>query len=65
MQKNENKSVFITLHKAQVQVDQEPQYKTRYTEYNRQKVGKEPQTHWHRGKLPKQNINGSDYKINY
>jgi hypothetical protein len=43
---------FLSLYKAQVQVDQGPQYKTRYTESNRRKSGKELQTHWHRGKFP-------------
>ena len=28
----ENRSIFVTLHKAQVQVDQGPQHKTRHTE---------------------------------
>ena len=42
MQKNENRSMFITLHKAQVQVDQGPQHKTKYTESNRTENGKEP-----------------------
>ena len=40
--KNENKSIFITLHKAQVQVAQEPQHKIRYTESNRRESEKEP-----------------------
>lgn len=40
MWKNANCSIFITLHKAQVQVDQGPQHKTRYTETCREKVGK-------------------------
>jgi hypothetical protein len=53
MQKNENRPVFVTLHKAQVQVDQGPQHKTRYTESNRKESGKEPRTHWHRGTFPK------------
>ena len=35
MQKNENRPVFFTLHKAQIQMDQGPQHKTRYTESNR------------------------------
>jgi hypothetical protein len=37
---NENSYVFVTLQKAQVQVDQGPQYKTKYNESNRRKVGK-------------------------
>ena len=32
--------IFATLHKAQVQVDQEPQHKTRYTNLIEKKVGK-------------------------
>ena len=41
-QKNENRPIFVTLYKAQVQVDQGPQHKTRYTELNRRESGKEP-----------------------
>jgi hypothetical protein len=32
---NENRPIFVTLYKAQVQVDQGPQHRTRYTESNR------------------------------
>ena len=39
---NENRFTFFTLYKAQVQVDQEPQHKIRYTESNRRESGKEP-----------------------
>ena len=39
------KTHIVTLHKAQVQVDEGPQNKTRYTEYNRRKIGKESWTH--------------------
>ena len=42
LQKNEIRPIFVTLHKAQVQVDQGPQHKTRYTESNRRESGKEP-----------------------
>ena len=59
MQKNKNRYIFVILHKAQVQVNQGPQYKTRYTESNRRENGKDPRIHWHRGKFPKQNSNGS------
>ena len=40
VEKNENRLIFVTLHKAQVQVDQGPQHKTRYTELTEEKVGK-------------------------
>ena len=50
MQKNENRSVFVTFHKAQVQEDQGLQHKTRYTDYNRRESGKEPLTHQHTGR---------------
>ena len=40
--------LFVTLTKSQVQVDQGPQPKTRYTESNRRESGKEPLTHGHR-----------------
>jgi hypothetical protein len=33
-------------------VDQGPQYKTRYTESHRRESGKDPLTHWYRGKFP-------------
>jgi hypothetical protein len=36
---------YVILHKAQVQVDQGLQHKTRYSESNRRETGKEPQTH--------------------
>jgi hypothetical protein len=39
MQKNENHSIFIFFYKAQVQVDQGPPHKTRYTETNRKEIG--------------------------
>jgi hypothetical protein len=45
----------VTLHKTQVQMDQGPQHKTRYTESNRRESGKEPWTHWNCRKVPKQN----------
>jgi hypothetical protein len=50
---NENRSIFITMHKAQVQVDQGPQNKTKSIESNRGQSRKEPQTHWHIGKFTK------------
>ena len=43
-------SILISLHKAQVQVDQEPPQKSRYTETNRGEIGEELWTHGHRGK---------------
>ena len=63
MQKTENRSVFVRLHKAQVQVDQGPQHKTRNTEFNRRESRKEPRTHWHRTKFPKWNPKSSGCKI--
>jgi hypothetical protein len=64
MLKNENKSIFITLHKAQVQVYQGPQHKTKYTERNIIETRKEPRTHWHREKFVEQKANGSGSKFN-
>ena len=58
-----NRPIFVTLVKAQVQVDQGPQHKTRYSESNRRESRKEPWTHWHRGKFSKQNSNGTCSKI--
>jgi hypothetical protein len=46
-----------SLCKAQVQVDQGPQHKTRYTESNKRKIREEPQTHGHKGKFPELNTN--------
>ena len=48
MQNNENRSIFVTLNKAQVYVDHRLQHKIRYTESKRRESGKEPQTHWNR-----------------
>ena len=45
MQKNVNRPVFVTLHKVQVKVDQEPQYKTRYIDTMRRGSEKELLTH--------------------
>ena len=64
MQENLNWSIFITLHKVQVQVDQRPQHKTRYTESNRRKRKQEiAQNTLVQGKIPQQNTNGSGSKI--
>jgi hypothetical protein len=54
MQKNANQSILISLDKAQVQVDQGPPHKTRYTETDRRKSGEEPGAHGHRGNFPEQ-----------
>jgi hypothetical protein len=40
--KNANRSIFITMHKTQVQVDQNPQHKTRHTEPDRRKSEEYP-----------------------
>jgi hypothetical protein len=56
--------MLVTLHNAQVQVDQGPQHKNRYTEYNRTENRKETQTYCHREKFPEQNTNGSGSMIN-
>ena len=37
-----NKSILISLYKAQVKVDQGSPHKTRYTETNRKESGEEP-----------------------
>jgi hypothetical protein len=39
MEKNANRSIFITLQKTQVQMDQRPQHKTVYTKSSKEKVG--------------------------
>jgi hypothetical protein len=63
MLKNKNKYISVTLHEVLVYVDQGPQNKTRYTKSNRRESGKEPGTHLHREKFPKQSSNGSGSKI--
>ena len=55
--------ILISLYKAQVQVDQGPSHKTRYTETYRGESGEEPQTHGLRGRIPEQNTNGLCSKI--
>jgi hypothetical protein len=59
-----NRSILITLHKAQVQADQGPQHKARYTDTNKLESGKEPQTHWNRGEFPDLSTSVSVSKIN-
>jgi hypothetical protein len=54
---------LISLYKAQVQVDQGPPHKIRYTETNRKESGEEPQAHGHREKFPEQNISSLCSKI--
>ena len=51
MQKNANQSLFISLYKAQVQVDQKSLHKTRYTETDRRQSGEELRTHRPREKF--------------
>ena len=48
---------------TQVQVDQGPPHKARYTETNRRESGEEPQTHRNKGNFPDQNTNGLCSKI--
>jgi hypothetical protein len=40
MQKNENRSIFVTLHKAQFHMDQGPQHKTSSLNQIEVRVGK-------------------------
>jgi hypothetical protein len=67
MWKNENGSIFVTLHKVQAQEDQdqEPQHKTRYTESKEEKMEKSLKLigTQDRRRFPKQNANGSGSKI--
>ena len=64
----EERSMFITLHKDQVQVDQTLQQQqqkiSRYMDSNRRKSGKESQMHRLRGNFSEQNANGPSSKIN-
>ena len=57
-------SKTLTKTKAQVQVDQGPSHKTRYTKSKRRETGKEPQAHGYRGKCPEHNTTGLCSKIN-
>ena len=50
IQKNANQSILIS-HKVQVQVDQRPPHKTRYTETKRKESGEEARAHGHRDKF--------------
>jgi hypothetical protein len=54
---------MLSLYKAQVQVDQGPPHKARYTETYRKETGKMFGTHGHRGNFPEQNTNGLCSKI--
>jgi hypothetical protein len=49
IQKNANGSIFISLNKVQVQVDQEPPHKTRDTETYTGENEEEPRAHGRRG----------------
>jgi hypothetical protein len=48
VENNASRSISFTLHKTQVQVDQSPQCKTRFTKSNRTESGEYPWTHWYR-----------------
>ena len=63
MKKNANLSILLSLYKAQVQVDQGPPHKARYTETNRRESGEELQIHGLREKVAKENTNGLCSKI--
>ena len=63
MQKNVNWTILISLHKVQVQVDQGPPHKTKYTETNRKVSGEDHWVQGHKGKLPEQNTNSLWSKI--
>ena len=52
MQKNAISPILNSLYKAQVQLDQGPPQKTRYTETNRRESEKEPQIHECKGIFP-------------
>ena len=41
MKNNENRSIYITMHKTRVQMDQRPQNKTNHTEPHRRESGKQ------------------------
>ena len=51
------------MYKAQVQLDQGPPHKTRYTETNRKESGEEPGAHGYRGDFPEQDTNSLCPKI--
>ena len=52
MLKNEDRSIFVTLYKAQVQEDQGPPHKTRYIETYIEEGGEEPEDMCTRKKNP-------------
>ena len=45
MYKNTNRSTFTALHKIQLQIDQRPLKKMRYTKSDRRESGEYPGTH--------------------
>ena len=65
MQNNVNQPILNSLCKAQVQVDQGPPNKTRYTESYRGESWEEPWTHGYSGKFPEKNTNGLCSKNNW
>jgi hypothetical protein len=60
MQKNANRSILISLYKAQVQVDQGSPHKTDTLKLIERKVGKST---WAQGDFHEQNTNGLCFKI--
>ena len=50
MQKNANRSILISFYKAQIQMDQGPPHKPRYTEFNRKESGEILNT-WAQGNI--------------
>lgn len=56
MYENSNRSITITLHKNQVQVDHRPQHQTKHTKSNRRKIGGTAlnSVAWHRRQISEQ-----------
>ena len=57
MSKNANQYTLISLYKPQVQIDQGPPHKTRYTETNRKETVEESRAQVQKGKFLEQNTN--------
>ena len=64
IQKNENRSISILMHKTQVRMDQGPQYKFNYTKPDGKESGKYSSMHGHKRPLPKYNPSSTDTERN-
>lgn len=64
VEENPSRSIIITLHKSQRQMDQRPQHKIRYTEPDRREIGNRLKLIYTRKRLSVQNTVSTGTKIN-